>query len=550
MVRILKLNPDQTYLLYYTPGQLPNAYIAVGPVDDYDAYTNIDLDSFSQGGVYDDAGNKGVYSRRIEGDLVLPPTDDSMVVPSTLRCWPSCTFDGSPTKYSTYYGKLPILAFVPIAASSATVYTFQDKRRYWEYPGYGQPKYECEQNLKLKLEIEVRGVMLCLKWDIISVNSYVDGRAAPSRYIIGGSARSRVDRYRHAPSWAYGYWQNASETTFVRYGDGRQSQTTRDVSGSFQLFCTHIMVQSIEPSAISPSVWTQFLGPNLDFSIEKNEWEQLGYDAINSADYTDMNLVALAGDISDLPNFVKSLIEDGVKVAKNAAKWSENAKDRAKAAEFANSASGFYLENIYGLNLTIPDTQSFFGIFNRAIDEASKSCRFVKKLRSRTEYDVNVHGFQLPCTLSYMARVRLRGNNISERLASCMNELYKWDAFGWDNLWDLVPFSFVIDWFVKFGDLLADVDAWSKSRYYDLLSVTKSVKFDAVPLPAANVIACRNALGDVVELEGQCALTWYRRWGEFEFPSFPTADNLQFGDPSKLWGHWKEATALVIQKLT
>lgn len=548
MVRILSLNPDQNWLLVPLGNFFgPNGYVAVGPVNDFDAYKNLNLDEFAQGGVFDDAGNKSVYSRKVDGSFVLPPTVGS-IKPSTLECWPAATFTGTVTQYSTYLGWTAILAFVPIAAEGDTTWVFQDSRRYWEYPWQG-PRYECEQNLSYKLKCQVKGSVLHVDSLLLSVNKRVDGKGSVSRYTISAHGEATIDRYVKLHAFKYSYWRNASRRTLTDYGDGRRYDTTQELTGSIRCCMSNIACTSIPASCISASVWSQFVGPNLDFMLPSNEWEQLGYDAINSADYTDMNLVALAGDISELPNFVKTLVEDGIKVAQDSAKMLRE-RDRAKVADFANEASGFYLENIYGLNLTIPDTQAFFGIFKRAIEEASASESFVKKLRSRTQYNVNVHGFQLPCTMSYQARVRLRGNNISERLASCMNELYKWDAFGWDNLWDLVPFSFVIDWFVKIGDLLADVDAWSKSRYYDLLSVVKSVKFDAVPLPAANFVACRDINGELVKLDGFCSLTWYRRWGEFEFPPFPTADNLQFGDPSKLWGHWKEATALIIQKIT
>lgn len=548
MVRILSLNPDQRWLIVPTAPMEPYGYIAVGPVNDHDAYKNLDLDEFVQGSVFDDAGNKSVYSRKVDGSLVLPPTVGS-TKPSTLECWPACTFTGYVTQYSTEFGWTPILAFVPIASDSETTWVFQDSRRYWEYPLYA-PAYECEMNLTCTVKCRVKGRILHVSSLVTSVNRRVNGSGSVIHYTKSFTGEVEVDRYAGLHSFISSYWRKASKRVISDFGDGRVEDYTDTYDGREVRYCmSNIACTSIATSYLSPSVWSQFLGSNLDFMLPSNEWEQLGYDAINSADYTDMNLVALAGDISELPNFVKTLVEDGIKLAKDSAKILKE-RDRAKLANYANEASGFYLENIYGLNLTIPDTQAFFGIFRRAIEEAGASASFVKKLRSRTQYNVNVHGFQLPCTMSYQARVRLRGNNIQERLASCMNELYKWDAFGWDNLWDLVPFSFVIDWFVKIGDLLADVDAWSKSRYYDLLSVVKSVKFDAVPLPAANFVACRDINGDLVKLDGFCSLTWYRRWGEFEFPPFPTADNLQFGDPSKLWGHWKEATALIVQKLT
>lgn len=46
------------------------------------------------------------------------------------------------------------------------------------------------------------------------------------------------------------------------------------------------------------------------------------------------------------------------------------------------------------------------------------------------------------------------------------------------NLWDLVPFSFVVDWFVGIGDVLEDVTQYGRCAAYDIQSLTTSWKWE------------------------------------------------------------------------
>jgi hypothetical protein len=45
------------------------------------------------------------------------------------------------------------------------------------------------------------------------------------------------------------------------------------------------------------------------------------------------------------------------------------------------------------------------------------------------------------------------------------------------NLWDMVPYSFVVDWFVGIGDLLEQVTNRGKALKYDIISMTTSWKW-------------------------------------------------------------------------
>jgi hypothetical protein len=71
-------------------------------------------------------------------------------------------------------------------------------------------------------------------------------------------------------------------------------------------------------------------------------------------------------------------------------------------------------------------------------------------------------------------RVAPKSNQIG-RLVNSLTELGV--APNLYNLWDLIPFSFVADWFIHFGDFLEDLTQYGRVAAYDVLSCTTSWKW-------------------------------------------------------------------------
>lgn len=63
------------------------------------------------------------------------------------------------------------------------------------------------------------------------------------------------------------------------------------------------------------------------------------------------------------------------------------------------------------------------------------------------------------------------------------------------NMWDLVPFSFVVDWFVGIGDFLEGITQYGRVAAYDIMSVTTSWKWT----------------DSVVKSKTEAKLTYYER---------------------------------------
>lgn len=103
-----------------------------------------------------------------------------------------------------------------------------------------------------------------------------------------------------------------------------------------------------------------------------------------------------------------------------------------------------------------------------------------------------------------------------------------------DNLWDLVPYSFVIDWFINVGDMLESLDDRFRIATLPIEYVTRSSKLEIRPkLPES-----LKAMG----VHGTVLITLYDRSVSRRCPE-PT---LSFEVSNSLPDHWLEASALIV----
>lgn len=102
------------------------------------------------------------------------------------------------------------------------------------------------------------------------------------------------------------------------------------------------------------------------------------------------------------------------------------------------------------------------------------------------------------------------------------------------NVWELIPYSFVADWFANTKELMGYIDYATYSTRYRVQQVILSHKrVSTVPV---------SRYGDIAT--GDVTLTTYDRTIHNTFPE--ATFDLRFTDPS---GHWLEGTALLVSNL-
>jgi hypothetical protein len=128
----------------------------------------------------------------------------------------------------------------------------------------------------------------------------------------------------------------------------------------------------------------------------------------------------------------------------------------------------------------------------------------------------------------------------SGRLQSLIGEIKKWGIYPTvSNLWDILPYSFVIDWFVQYGDFFQDVDRFLYVKnYFPIHHVVMSEKWE-YQVPAHSLVP------DSIPVTGAVDFTYYVRWISRELP-LPSVSLEAETTADK---HLLEATALILQRI-
>lgn len=185
-----------------------------------------------------------------------------------------------------------------------------------------------------------------------------------------------------------------------------------------------------------------------------------------------------------------------------------------------------FLSYKYGSRLTVADTKSLI----KAIATYKTSCEAVVKVSSSVDW------FQDKC--HHIVHYGIYTHPYDRVLTELEETLRKFDAYpDYKNLWDLIPFSFVVDWFIDVGNLLDHLDAVSEFSSYDIIASAMSSKTERT-VPAGE-LGLSAFVGDVV-----CKR--YTR----TFSSVAIPPSYSFNDlSSKSFDQWIEGTALMVQKI-
>jgi hypothetical protein len=107
-----------------------------------------------------------------------------------------------------------------------------------------------------------------------------------------------------------------------------------------------------------------------------------------------------------------------------------------------------------------------------------------------------------------------------------------------ENIWDLIPYSFVVDWVVNVGGLLDRLDILSKLDSFDIFLTGRSLK------------ASTSLAADKIWQLSSCAGTVLARYYKRDYTSdvFPPslASSRLF---NQNYSHWLEGSALAVQRL-
>lgn len=217
----------------------------------------------------------------------------------------------------------------------------------------------------------------------------------------------------------------------------------------------------VDTSNIDISTWIK--RANAVPPPEEKEWQELAYKAVQNANYVEINSIAYIKDMPELFGELKALKQ-----------VLGNPKDARAWASLILSAN-------YGTRLTIQDTVELINAIIKAAKSAHKADkRQFSTLRARSGYSVTGPKFM---SGHRELHYKIYHKVIPEGAMSFIDSLYRWDLLPTaGNIWDLIPYSFVIDWFVNIGDGIELADATLYAQTLKVLGITYSYK-DIFQLP-------------------------------------------------------------------
>lgn len=262
---------------------------------------------------------------------------------------------------------------------------------------------------------------------------------------------------------------------------------------------------SFDAAGIKIPSWDQVF-PSLDRSVR---WGELAADAYNSVPFFSSNGIAYASDIVSLKRDLRqtlSLIQS-----------------LGTTGKLATKAANLFLSFYYGWRLLVSDTIEL----QEAYQKRASSRNFWNRATSRRTWEAH--------DATYMAVFQCyyhRYRNVSSLDQFTLeNDL----ALTPENLWDLVPFSFVVDWFVGIGDILEDFSNYQTFvQAHEIICTGRSIK------------ATKRISADKLKhgLAGEITFSYYHR----DYTSKVFSPTFHFSNSVNPLDHMIEGTALIVSR--
>jgi len=247
-------------------------------------------------------------------------------------------------------------------------------------------------------------------------------------------------------------------------------------------------------------------------SLNYTSWGDLVHEATGNLDANSANMIAFFRDLKDIKTLIPKL------------------KELGKISTHASN----YLAVEYGVLPTISDLKAIWDSFS------PKKFYDRSGYRRVSAYEIVVDSSTLlsqPVQVTHTRRVHVAVNDRDTGLDALSEKLRSMGTFpSLTNLWDLVPYSFVLDWFIDVGSVLERIDTHHRLINLDIPYVIKSDKIEVI------LNSIDPNLGAGLDL----VVSRYSRDVTTDVPQ-PRI----FGEISKLptaQDHWVEGSALIIQR--
>jgi hypothetical protein len=244
-----------------------------------------------------------------------------------------------------------------------------------------------------------------------------------------------------------------------------------------------------------------------DFPLEDEDYGDLAMRASSKVNANNVNMIAFLRDIRKPRELIPRL---------------RNLRRLA-------GASGEYLRTIYGILPTIDDLNTIVEAVRKIRPYLDKN-GFSTYTASSTR-QTNLNGFDYEIT----QRIKLAIDDTDEEFFRLIQTVDSWGFLPtFENVWDLVAYSFVVDWFVDIGGFLERVDTRLRLARLNIRYATMSRK---------TRIQGKFTPEPETPFNGSIDWVHYHRWVSDQCPVPPLSLNIQDS-----FDHWIEGSALLLQR--
>lgn len=244
-------------------------------------------------------------------------------------------------------------------------------------------------------------------------------------------------------------------------------------------------------------------------------WGDLAYDCYSQIQLWDGNGLAYGRDLTLITKAMRDLVVS--------AKALFLSKAPAKALK---SLADLFLSFRYGWSLTCKDTLSLLLMdYDRAYP--------MGRCKRSSSYTYYRNGYAIEARMSVYCMPY--SSSISE-LAGFLQMIDL--EITAENIWDLIPYSFVVDWVVNVGDLLDRLDMIAQLDRFNILLTGQTLKV-AAPVDLSKIEGLQNMVGTAYA-------TYYKR---VYTTDTITPSLISSRDSTGKFNHWIEGSALVLQRV-
>jgi hypothetical protein len=267
---------------------------------------------------------------------------------------------------------------------------------------------------------------------------------------------------------------------------------------------------SLSTQSVKDQIDTQFVNTlrELNSPIVETDYGELAQEAVEKLNAISSNMIAFVKDLRRPQDLIPKL----------------------KNLQKLKTLSGNYLSATYGVLPTISDLKEIFGAFQRVkpyLDRNGFKTYNASHFDSRQDGNVS---------FSLEQRIKIAIEDEDSDFARLAQGVQNYGfALTTENVWDLIPYSFVIDWFVNIGDFLERIDTRMRMLHLNIRYATMSRKERKTLVVEAT---------RVLPIAGTLEMVRYSRWTTNHCPVPP----LFFRNKNTVSRHYLEASALLLQR--